>query len=212
MKIRVLIADDHKLIRTGLKQVIDGVASMEVVGEANDGREAILLCEKLKPDVIVMDISMKGLNGIEATKQILQHDESIKVIGLSMHSDKQFILGMFKAGAYGYLLKDCESKEFIEAIKSVHANKKHLTHAVSGVILEEFMSNNTSEDPLLSNREKEVLQLIAEGQSSKEIGEMLFLSSKTIDAHRKNIMDKLKLYTIPELTKYAIKEGLTSVD
>lgn len=212
MEIKVLLADDHKILREGLKNVIEQKANLRVVGEATDGREAVKLCRELSPDVVVMDVAMEGLNGVEATRQIVQHNSKIKVVALSMHSNKRFIIGMFKAGAYGYLLKDCDASELITAINTVAQNKKYLTQGISGVILDELMTGAQEENTELTAREKEILQLIAEGKSSKEIGEMLFLSSKTVDAHRKNIMDKLSLHTIPELTKYAIKTGLTSLD
>jgi len=212
MEIKVLLADDHKILREGLKNVIEQKANLRVVGEATDGREAVKLCRELSPDVVVMDVAMEGLNGVEATRQIVQYNSKIKVVALSMHSNKRFIIGMFKAGAYGYLLKDCDASELITAINTVAQNKKYLTQGISGVILDELMTGAQEENTELTAREKEILQLIAEGKSSKEIGEMLFLSSKTVDAHRKNIMDKLSLHTIPELTKYAIRTGLTSLD
>lgn len=212
MEIKVLLADDHKILREGLKNVIEQKTNLRVVGEATNGREAVKLCNELTPDVVIMDVAMEGLNGVEATRQIVQNNNKIKVVALSMHSNKRFILGMFKAGAYGYLLKDCDASELITAINTVAQNKKYLTQGVSGVILDELMTGVHEENTELTAREKEILQLIAEGKSSKEIGELLFLSSKTVDAHRKNIMDKLNIRTIPELTKYAIRLGLTSLD
>lgn len=212
MEIKVLLADDHKILREGLKNVIEQKTNLRVVGEATNGREAVKLCNELTPDVVIMDVAMEGLNGVEATRQIVQNNNKIKVVALSMHSNKRFILGMFKAGAFGYLLKDCDASELITAINTVAQNKKYLTQGVSGVILDELMTGVHEENTELTTREKEILQLIAEGKSSKEIGELLFLSSKTVDAHRKNIMDKLNIRTIPELTKYAIRLGLTSLD
>lgn len=212
MEIKILLADDHKILRDGLRNVIEAQVNMHVVGEARDGREAVKQCEKLKPDVVIMDIAMEGLNGVEATKQIIQANPKSKIIGLSMHSNKRFILGMFKAGAYGYLLKDSDSEELIEAIKTVVSNKKYISHSISGTILEELISPGEKEESALTDREKEILQLLAEGKSTKQIAEILFLSSKTVDAHRKNIMDKLELRTLPELTVYAIKTGLISIN
>lgn len=212
MEIKIVLADDHKILRDGLRNVIEKNSNLKVIAEAQDGREAVKLCEELKPDVVVMDVSMPGLNGVEATQQIIHENPAIKIIGLSMHSNKRFITGMFKAGAYGYLLKDSDSDELITAIKTVARNQKYVSQKISGIILNEFMASLPEEDSELSSREKEILQLIAEGKSSKDIGVILFLSSKTVDAHRKNIMDKLELRTIPELTKYAIKSGLTSLD
>jgi len=211
MEIKILLADDHKILRDGLRHLIENHVSMKVVGEATDGRVAVSLSEKLHPDVVIMDVAMAGLNGVEATKQITAANPNVKVIGLSMHSNKRFILGMFKAGAYGYLLKDADSDELVKAIKIVASNKKYISQCISGTILDELIFPSAKTEVSLSDREREILQLIAEGKSSKETGEILFLSSKTVDAHRKNIMDKLELYTIPDLTKYAVRTGLTSL-
>lgn len=211
-KVKILLVDDHKLLRDGLRNIIEQKSNMVIVGEASDGREAIKKAAEKKPDVIVMDVAMPGLNGIEAAKQIHKINSQIKIIGLSMHSGKQFIQGMYKAGAYGYLLKDGDADELIIAISKVIENKKYLSKEINQEYLTLLKQGETIEQAKLSSREKEVLQLIAEGQSSKEIGEVLFLSSKTIDVHRNNIMRKLELFTIPELTKYAIKKGLTTLD
>ncbi len=211
-EIKIVLVDDHKLLRTGLKNIIEQKSNMLVIGEASDGREAIKIVAKLKPDVIVMDVAMPGLNGIEAAKQIHKNHPEIKIIGLSMHSGKQFIQGMFRAGAYGYLLKDGDSDELITAISSVIKNKKYLSKDINQEFLKLLNNGKTIKKAALSSREKEVLQLIAEGKSSKEIGEILYLSPKTIDVHRNNIMKKIELFTIPELTKYAIQKGLTTLD
>ena len=210
--IKIVLVDDHKLLRAGLRNIIEQKANMEIIDEASDGREAIKIAENLKPDVIVMDVAMPGLNGIEAAKQIHKNHPEIKIIGLSMHSGKQFIQGMFKAGAYGYLLKDGDADELITAIKTVMDNKRYLSKDINQEYLTLIKKGETLVKAILSTREKEVLQLIAEGKSSKEIGEVLFLSPKTIDVHRNNIMKKIELYTIPELTKYAIQKGLTTLD
>ncbi|GGK21806.1 DNA-binding response regulator [Yeosuana aromativorans] len=213
MEKSILLVDDHKIVRDGLKSLIEKNKTLRIISEANDGREAIKLCEKLKPDVVIMDVAMSGLNGIEATKQIINIDPNIKVIALSMHSEKQFVIGMFKAGAYGYLLKDSSSEELITAILAVTRNEKYISQKISNILIEsiaEISSDDNSNQ--LSEREREVLQLIAEGNSSKEIGELLFLSSKTVDVHRKNIMQKLDLFTLQDLTKYAVKNGIISLD
>jgi DNA-binding NarL/FixJ family response regulator len=211
-EIKILLVDDHKLVRAGLRNIIEQRSNMLIIGEASDGREAIKIVAKLQPNVIVMDVAMPGLNGIEAAKQIYKNHPKIKIIGLSMHSGKQFIQGMFKAGAYGYLLKDGDSDELITAISTVMENKRYLSKDINQDYLMLLKKGETIEKTELSSREKEVLQLIAEGKSSKEIGEILFLSPKTIDVHRNNIMKKIELYTIPELTKYAIQKGLTTLD
>ncbi|WP_159517801.1 response regulator [Sunxiuqinia indica] len=212
MQIEIVLVDDHKILRDGLKNVIEKIANMKVVGEADNGREALELCSKLKPKVVVMDIAMPGLNGIEATRQIVKENPECKIIALSMHSNKRFVTGMFNAGAFGYILKDADASELIKAINTVIANKKYVCNKISEVAINELINNSEEEETDLSQREKEILQLIAEGKSSKEIGTILFLSSKTVDTHRKNIMDKLELRTLPELTKYAIRSGLTSLD
>lgn len=213
MEKSILLVDDHKIVRDGLKSLIEKNKTLRIISEANDGREAIKLCEKLKPDVVIMDVAMSGLNGIEATKQIINIDPNIKVIALSMHSEKQFVIGMFKAGAYGYLLKDSSSEELITAILAVTRNEKYISQKISNVLIESIAEINSDDNSnQLSEREREVLQLIAEGNSSKEIGELLFLSSKTVDVHRKNIMQKLDLFTLQDLTKYAVKNGIISLD
>ena len=211
-EINIILVDDHKLLRAGLKNIIEQRSNMHIIGEASDGREAIKICSKLLPDVLVIDVAMPGLNGIEAAKQIQKDHPNIKIIGLSMHSSKQFIQGMFKAGAFGYLLKDGDADELIIAITTVMENKKYLSKDINQEFLTLLRNGETIEKVKLSTREKEVLQLIAEGKSSKEIGEILFLSPKTIDVHRNNIMKKIDLHTIPELTKYAIQKGLTTLD
>ncbi|MGJ8759551.1 MULTISPECIES: response regulator transcription factor [unclassified Polaribacter] len=209
--IKIVLVDDHKLLRDGLRNIIEQRSNMHIIGEASDGREAIKICPKLLPNVVVMDVAMPGLNGIEATRQIHKNNPEIKIIGLSMHSSKQFIQSMFKAGAFAYLLKDGDSDELITAICTVMQNKKYLSNDINQEFLLVLKEPKGIEKTQLSSREKEVLQLIAEGRSSKEIGEILFLSPKTVDVHRNNIMKKLDLFTIPELTKYAIQEGLTSL-
>ncbi|OBY63993.1 hypothetical protein LPB301_11085 [Polaribacter reichenbachii] len=209
---KIILADDHKLLRDGLKNIIEQRSNMQIIAEASNGREVVKLCTKITPDVIIMDVSMPDLNGVEAARQILKSSPEIKIIGLSMHSSKQFIRGMFKAGAFGYLLKDGDSDELITAITTVMQHKRYLSKGVNQDFLNLFKKGEGIEKEPLSTREKEVLQLIAEGKSSKIIGEKLFLSSKTVDVHRNNIMKKIDLYTIPELTKYAIQKGLTSLE
>jgi DNA-binding NarL/FixJ family response regulator len=211
-KIKIILVDDHKLLRDGLRNIIEQRANMHIIGEASDGREAIKICSKLVPNVLVMDISMPGLNGIEAAIQIHKSNPEIKIIGLSMHSTKQFIQGMFRAGAFGYLLKDGDADELITAITTVMLNKRYLSKDINQEFLTLIRKGKNLEEKELSPREKEVLQLISEGNSSKKIGEILFLSHKTIDVHRNNIMKKIDLHTIPELTKYAIQKGLTTLD
>ena len=210
--IKIILVDDHKLLRDGLRNIIEQKSNMQIIGEASDGREAIKKCSKLSPQVLIMDVAMPGLNGIEAAKQIHKSNPDIKIIGLSMHSSRQFIQDMFKAGAFGYLLKDGDADELITAITTVVQNKKYLSKDINQEFLSLLKKGESLEKTPLSSREKEVLQLISEGNSSKEIGVILFLSSKTVDVHRNNIMKKIGLYTISELTKYAIQNGLTSLE
>lgn len=211
-KIKIILVDDHKLLRDGLRNIIEQRSNMHIIGEAANGREAIKICTRLVPNVLVMDIAMPGLNGIEAARQIHKAHPEIKIIGLSMHSSKQFIQGMYDAGAFGYLLKDGDADELITAIITVMQNKKYLSKDINQEFLNLLKKGKDLEKTPLSSREKEVLQLIAEGHSSKKTGDILFLSSKTVDVHRNNIMKKIELYTIPELTKYAIQKGITTLE
>jgi len=216
MTIRVLIADDHTIMRAGLRSLLEKEDQIEVVAEAENGRKAVQLAVTHKPDVVVMDVSMPDLNGIEATSQVLESLPEAKVIALSMHTDKRFVMGMLRAGAFGYLLKDCASRELANAIVSVASNKKYLSPDIAGVVIEDSLYGGKPEgetvSSMLSAREREVLQLIAEGWSTKQIAAHLYVSVKTIETHRRQIMKKLDLHNIAELTKYAIREGLTSVE
>ncbi len=215
MSIKVLLAEDHHIMRQGLRSLLEQHSSVAIVGEAKDGRETIQLASKLKPDVIVMDITMPNLNGMEATYQILEEQPEVKIIGLSVHSDEQFISGMFRAGACGYLLKDCVIDELVNAIDTVVRNQIYISPSISKQVIKDYRQyldkDQTSVFSLLSQREREVLQLIAEGKSTKEIAGNLCVSEKTVATHRQNIMNKLDIYSIPELVKYAIKEGLISL-
>jgi RNA polymerase sigma factor (sigma-70 family) len=218
MSIRVLIADDHKIMLAGLRSLLEKQTDIEVVGEADNGRKAVQMAQEKKPDVIVMDVSMPDLNGIEATKQIIESLPETRVIALSMHSDKRFVMGMLRAGASGYLLKDCASQELANAIDQVAGGKKYLSPEITGVVIDDFLLGGSSSEEVataasqLSPREREVLQLIAEGWSTKQIASHLYVSIKTIETHRRQIMKKLDLHSIADLTKYAIREGLTSIE
>jgi DNA-binding NarL/FixJ family response regulator len=212
----VLLADDHKIMRAGLRSLLEKNANVSVVAEAEDGHQAVQLAGQLRPDLVIMDISMPKLNGIEATRQIMADLPATKIIALSMHSDKRFLVEMFQAGAVGYLLKDCAAEELEQAIKTVAAHQCYLSPKIAGVLLEDyldrFQSRPATAAAVLSAREREVLQLIAEGWSTKNIAEHLYVSIKTAESHRRAIMKKLDLHTVAGLTKYAIKEGLTSLD
>ncbi|KPJ99353.1 MAG: LuxR family transcriptional regulator [Desulfobacterales bacterium SG8_35] len=217
MGIRVLIADDHKIMLAGLRSLLEKQADFDVVAEAENGRKAVQMAQEKKPDVVVMDVSMPDLNGIEATTQIIESLPGTRVIALSMHSDKRFVMGMLQAGASGYLLKDCASQELANAIHQVAGGKKYLSPEITGVVIDDFLLGASSGEvakaaSVLSAREREVLQLIAEGWSTKQIASHLYVSIKTIETHRRQIMKKLDLHTIADLTKYAIREGLTSIE
>ena len=216
MSIKVIIADDHKIMRNGLKSMLEKQRDIEIIAEASDGRTTVELAIKLKPDVIIMDIAMPDMNGIEATRQIIGKSPKIKVIALSMHSDKQFILEMLNAGASGYLLKDCAFHELINAIHSVASNRSYLSPEIADVMIKEFKHVITKESlsvfSLLTSRERQVLQLIAEGKTTKEIAYTLKVSTKTIETYRQQIMYKLDIHSIAGLTKYAVREGLTSIE
>jgi DNA-binding NarL/FixJ family response regulator len=213
---RILLADDHKIIRDGLRSLLGKEEDMVVIAEAENGRKALQLTRKLSPDVIIMDVSMPDLNGIDAARQIIGEQPGLKIVALSMHSEKQFVEGMLKAGVSGYLLKDTAFEELIKAIRVVCAGKKYLSPDVTDIVLNEFISPTIKTDDqsatALTTREREVLQLIAEGRSTKEVAGKLHISVKTVETHRKNIMDKLGLHTVAELTKYAVREGITSLE
>jgi DNA-binding NarL/FixJ family response regulator len=216
MNIRVLLADDHKIFRDGLRTLIDKEAGMEVVADAENGRKAVVLAKKLVPSVIIMDVTMPDMNGIEATRKIVGDLPDIKVIALSMHSDRRFVLGMLEAGASGYLLKDCAFGELAGAIHQVVTGNTYLSPKIADVVVKGYL-NKVTESPtsaaaLMTSREREILQLIAEGMTAKEIAEHVFLSIKTVETHRRNIMEKLDIHSVAELTKYAIREGLVSMD
>lgn len=215
MKIRILLVDDHKIVREGISSLLKQYPDMEVIGEAADGRSALRLVKELSPDLVIMDISMPDLNGIDATRRINAEHPEIKVIALSMHYDKQFVSEMFKAGAEGYLLKDSAFEELEHAIRIVMDNKTYINPQIAGLVVESLASQSTHANHqafnLLTEREREVLQLIAEGKSTKQIASDLNVSAKTVESHRRQVMGKLNIRNVAELTKYAIREGLTSI-
>jgi DNA-binding NarL/FixJ family response regulator len=213
--IRVLLADDHKLIRAGLRLVVDQQPDLSVVGEADDGRQAVELAKSLKPNVVVMDIGMPNLNGIEAARQIGEMDPGAAVVMLSMHSDESYVLRALSAGARAYLLKDSATTDLVQAIHAVAEGKSFFSPAVSKVLLQDYMRKlrrSGAEDSydLLSPREREVLQLVAEGKSNKEVAGLLNLSVYTVETHRAKIMQKLNLKGVPELILYAVRKGIIS--
>ncbi|MEN8780274.1 MAG: response regulator transcription factor [Desulfobacterales bacterium] len=210
------MADDHRIVREGLQSLVEKENDLEVVGMADNGRQALMLVRRLKPDVVIMDIAMPELNGIDATRQIVAEVPDVKVVALSMHSEKQFVEGMLRAGVVGYLLKESAFEELIKAIRVVCAGKKYLSPDVTDIVLRDYLSPPDGKDieqvPDLTLREREVLQLLAEGRAMKEIAKRLNISIKTVESHRKNISTKLNLHTVAELTKYAVRHGLTSIE
>jgi DNA-binding NarL/FixJ family response regulator len=210
----ILIADDHRLLREGLRALLER-DGFQVVAEADDGRSAVRLAKQLQPDIVITDIAMPDMNGIEATRQVRAEAPRSKVLALSMHTESGFVLGMLEAGASGYLLKDAAFEELSVAIKAVLKGQIYLSPAITGVVVGQSLgrpgSKARSQRAKLSKREQEVLQLIAEGKSTKEIAATLHVSVKTVETHRKQIMDKLEIHSVAGLTKYAVREGLTSL-
>lgn len=216
MSIRIVLADDHRIVREGLYNLIGSQKGMEVIAEAGDGREAVQVVCELVPDIVIMDVGMPGLNGMEATRQIVSKNGISKVIALSMHSDRRFVVEMLQAGASGYLLKDSAFEELIIAIRSVSEKKMYLSPRISDIVVKDYVrlfpNSGFSVLCVLTPREREVLQLLAEGRSTRQIASALKVSVKTVETFRQQLMDKLDIHTVAELTKYAIREGLTSLD
>ena len=213
--IKIVLADDHQIVRHGLRSLLSAEPDMQVVGEADNGRSVVRMVQEFSPQVVIMDISMPDLNGIEATRQIIAESPGIKIIALSMHSDSLFVLNMFKAGASGYLLKDCALEELVKAVRTVINRKIYLSPGISDIVIKDFVigySSDSSAYSVLTAREREVLQLMAEGKTTNQIADSLCVSVKTVEAHRKQLMNKLDIHSVAELTKYAIRQGLTSLE
>jgi two-component system response regulator NreC len=216
-KVRLLIADDHKIFRQGIIKLLEEEPDLQVVGEAADGREVVKKATDLKPDVILMDIAMANLNGLEATKQIKKVLPESKIIMLTMHKNEEYVLQSFQAGASGYILKEGAVEELVSAIRSIHADKSFLSPTVSKTLVDAYlrkMETGKTETPfdLLTDREREVLQLIAEGFTNREVAKQLYISVKTVEAHRAHIMQKLNIHDIAKLVKYAIQKGLVDLN
>ncbi|UCF95843.1 MAG: response regulator transcription factor [Spirochaetaceae bacterium] len=216
MKVRILLADDHQIMREGLKALLGRLPSVQVVAEAENGIEALKLARQEKPDIIVMDIAMPDINGIEVTRQLKSELADIKIIALSMHSDRRFVSEILKAGASAYVLKQAAFEDLESAIKAVMKDRTFLSADILDSVVSDYVSQLTNSEyeayRQLSDRERQVLQLLAEGNSTKEIAFKLHVSVKTIESHRQNIMNKLGIRTLAGLTKFAVREGLTSLD
>jgi DNA-binding NarL/FixJ family response regulator len=216
MKLRIMLADDHRLFRDGLRTLLSQQPDMEVVGEAVDGPAALASVRDMRPDILLLDISMPGLNGIEVARRVQTENPATRVIMLSMHADQRYVTESLRAGAMGYVLKDSAIDELLSGIRTVSRGQRFLSGPIANLVIEEYIGlaneRATSVFSTLSPREREVLQLLAEGRSTKEMAAHLKVSVKTVETHRKQIMDKLNIHSVAELTKYAIREGLTPLE
>lgn len=215
-EIRVLLAEDHTIVRKGLRSLLDAEAGIEVVGGAGDGREAVRKVQQLSPDIVVMDIAMPGLNGLEGTRQIRKRFPEVKVVILTMHTDEEYILQILASGASGYVVKQAAPRELVSAIQSVHRGGSFFSPSISKKIVEGYIRQaeatvEANSYQKLTEREREVLQLIAEGHSTRQIGQLLHISVKTVETHRAHLTDKLDIHSVAELTQYAIRKGVISL-
>lgn len=215
MKIKILITDDHQLFREGMVNLLSDASNIEIVAHAENGKEAITKSQLYNPDIVLMDINMPIMNGVEATYQLKQKMPKIKVIALSMHSDKRYVKSMLEAGAFGYLFKNCTYTELINAIETVYEGRKYLGDEITDILIDHYIDDNKSEHKVVSElteRELEILKLYAEGKTTREIAEELFVSVKTVGTHKQHIHEKLNLKSNVDLIKYALKIGLISLD
>ncbi len=215
MSIKILIADDHQLFREGLVNLLSDSSKIEIVAQAENGKDAIAKAKKFNPDIILMDIGMPLMNGVEATGLLQKQCPDIKVIALSMYADKHYVKGMLEAGACGYLFKNCDYDQLIKAINTVYAGKKYLSDKITEIIIQDYLGkkgNIPNDDSKLTERESEIFKLIAEGKKTREISEILSVSVKTVGSHKQHILEKLNLKTITDLIKYALKKGIISLD
>ena len=215
MNIRILLADDHRILREGLRSLLAQQPDITVVGEASNGEAAVALARELRPDLVIMDVVMPGMDGISATRQIRAECPDTRVIALSMHSDLHFVSEMVRAGALGYLVKDSSFEELNQAVRSVIANRPYLSTVITGTLVEDFVRQTSApEGPSglsLTPREQQILRLLADGKRVKEVARLLHISVKTVESHRQNIMDKLEIHSTIGLTRYALQKGLTSI-
>ncbi len=215
MKTPILLVDDHQMFREGLRAIIERSGTLQVVGEGADGRQAVELATgSLAPRIVIMDMGMPALNGAAATRQIIARCPDIRVIALSSHADRRFVAAMLEAGASAYVLKEAASEEILRAVQEVLLGRKYLSSGIANVVIEGYLDHSSQHPRVapnpLAHREREVLQLLAEGNTSKQIARTLHISSKTVEVHRRNIMAKLDLHSVAELTKYAVREGITN--
>ncbi len=214
-KIKILIADDHKILRQGIRSLLASQLDIEVIGETSDGPETLKETFRLKPDVVLMDIGMPNLNGFEATRQIKKKLPEVKILILTMYRDDEYVLQALHSGASGYVLKDVAVEELVSAIRAVYNNQYYLCPSISRSVIEASLgkTERAEKEPytLLTSREREILQLIAEGYTNKEVAAKLFISAKTVDAHRSHIMEKLDIHEVAQLVKYAIRKGITDL-
>ncbi len=213
-KIKILVVDDHAVLRDGIHALVDLHDDLEIVGEASEGKEAVAKAQELMPDVVIMDIAMPGMDGLEATRRIRKKHPKMKVLVLTQHDNKEYILSVIKAGAAGYVPKRALVSELVSAIRSVKEGDSFLYPSAAAALIEDYLQQTKGEEPYdqLSAREREIFQLIAEGHTSREIAEMLFLSQRTVQGHRLKIMEKLNLHNRTELIKYAMRKGVVSLD
>ena len=216
MTIRVLLVDDHQLMREGLRKILEGTAGIEVVGEAEDGGSALLAVAEFRPAVVVMDVAMSGMNGIDATQRLRKDHPGVRVVALSTHADKRYVRNMMRAGAAAYVLKESASEDLLRAVRAAAHGEHYLSPQITGCLLESWTVPQAAESStayeVLGAREREVLRLLSEGKTSKEIATQLALSIKTVETHRRNITQKVGLHSVAELTKYAVREGLTTLE
>ncbi len=215
MSIRILVADNHGILRQGITALIEKQSDMEVIGEADNGLTAVKMARELRPDVVLMDVSMPVLNGIEATRQIKSELPEVKILALSVHAKREFVLDMVKAGVSGYMVKECVLDDLVRAVKAVMNNQSYLSPQIASIVLEGITKNNifdvtSNRYELLSPRDKQILQLLTEGRTAKQISSQLGLSVKTIESNRRQIMEKTEVDNLADLTKYAIRQGLTT--